>query len=457
LGDVPLPPARPADLGSSSSDSSSSSDDNKYVREPKTFGDIMDIIAGYAHRAQSEFYGSRAMHPGSPEDTLAEIMGSTLSKLKLGNRLPMNKAARNPMMEEITAMAMKYFGQGPTHRVAMDDVFPKIIGVFTAEQGGSGSASFNFSNLPSFNQTMQLVDVVANVVTGGGMISSGSSMIPSILNMANKVATIAGSGVDLHTLVDMSRPDHMIPLMNAMSHAFGGEDELGMFDEDMFAEGYRLAGDVQSHLASLVGGDANYSRILDVVASGDIDRAVDALGYLANQAPTVTRLINQVQNIRYSYEAPNIQQALSSLQIPSPQQMAQVANTLSQVQDLHPLEGVTTIVHDVIPQIGNVTNVLNRISTATSIGQLQNAAAGLQNVAGALSQLQNLSGTIANVANFGSLTAKLDGLANLPKALDNAINKLNMSPEDMAQSLLSGKANEMKQILGHIVKEAGKF
>jgi hypothetical protein len=71
--------------------------------------------------------------------------------------------------------------------------------------------------------------------------------------------------------------------------------------------------------------------------------------------------------------------------------------------------------------------------------------------------LGNLSGTLSNIGNLAGLSSNLAGLSNLPKALENATNMLNMSPEDMAQSLLSGKQNELKQILGHIVKEAGKF
>lgn len=455
---APLPAARPDSLDQDpSAAASSGGGDNDRYREAKTLGDIKDMIAGYAHKAQAEFFGSKQSHPGNPSDTLAEIMGATLAKLKNGQRQPMNKTARNPMEEESTAMAMKYFGQGPTHKISIDNVFPKIIGVFSAEQGGAGASSFNFSNLPSFGGSMQLVDVIAKVVTGGGVLSADSGMIPSVLAMADQVKSIVGGGVDLHTMVDMSRPDHMIPMMNAMSSAFGAQDTPDLFGEDIFQQGYLLAGDVQGHLASLVGGSASYSKILDTVASGKIDASVDALSYLAGHSTTVADTIAQVRSLQSGAGIPSIAQTLSNIQVPSPVQVANMADALQSVMHLNPLEGTQTIINQVLPQLSNVSNIISQIGSVGSVGQLQNVASQLGNFSGALGQLSSLGGTLSSLGDFSKLSADVSSLGSLPQALDGAINSLNMSPQDMAQSLLSSKANEQLQILGHIVKEAGKF
>jgi hypothetical protein len=187
---------------------------------------LSKIPVNHSIRSQADSGSSE-----SDDDTVASRIGATVKKLKDGTRQPMTKTARNPMLEAPSVMGQRYFGQHQSFRVAMDSIFAKMIGVFPKPQQGAGVSAFNFSNMSQFTGAggsgggMQLTDALATMVMGGdtSTLASGSSpMAASINNLTSQIASLAGALP--HSMIDLSRPDHAIPFMQAASQVFSGSE-----------------------------------------------------------------------------------------------------------------------------------------------------------------------------------------------------------------------------------------
>lgn len=236
-------------------------------KQPESIFDIQEAIKGNVKVIKQDYYGNLAKDFGTGNEPIEKKVGAGVHKVKYGERQPMAQTAKNPALEEPQVMAQRYFGQQPGFKLAIDQLIPKVIGVYLNASSGAGITAFNLRNLPVFGSggTGQLTDIVVKMVTGGVTTGVTDPMMKQYLeNIVSSVATIAGAKPE--SLVSLNKSDNIIPLLSAFSGAITG-GEKSPFSTDVFSNGVKLANDVQKHLQNLAGGQANYQGIIENLAA----------------------------------------------------------------------------------------------------------------------------------------------------------------------------------------------
>jgi hypothetical protein len=430
-----------------------------------TIYDLHDAVNGYIHKKDAQFFGGPAPD-GAVSDTLAEIDGAGEYKIKNQKRQPMNKTTRNPIMEEPSALAQKKFGQLPTSKIAIDNVFPKIIGVFMSETHGGGMSAFNFSNLPTFAGSQQLIDVVSKIVTGSGATPSAGMQNPIIM-AANKIASLAGA--DISSQIDLSRPDHMIPFMNAAAAGMAGVDTLtdSPFTTDTFAQSALIAAQVQQNLTDESGGASQYSQLLEQVAEGLTDEAIAILKSLPVGDSEISYILNLLEQLRNATDINQLIQIRDALSgVPFYDDVANSIATVNVFNDVVDLGNVTAA-ENTLRYYQSISEVREALNEIVAINDKMDTASFIQLDApllvttaipalGKMQQFQSLLGNLSNMQSFTNLTnmpSQMQNIASLPQALTNAINILGLSAGDTKAKLQQLTAAQGDALIGRATQE----
>jgi hypothetical protein len=386
--------------------------------------DIRRAIRGFIENPGQSFYSTQS-DSGSSEtddDTIASRIGATVKKLKDGTRQPMTKTARNPMLETPSVMGQRYFGQHQSFRVAMDSVFAKMIGVFPKPQQGAGVSAFNFSNMSQFGGGgMQLTDALATMVMGGdtSTLASGTSpMAASINNLTSQIASLAGALP--HSIIDLSRPDHAIPFMQAASQVFSGSS-TPVFDGSVFSASYHIAADVQRYLTDQSGGVIQYSSVLAQIGQSNANLNI------AQQTIIILTAARTLSAGLSPSDLAMIIALVEELQL-APSYAIQQAKIISLANQLTTTQSAS----------GELQNYMNAILIA---GGMTTGALGVQggsggNSGGSGGLLGSLSGMLSSGAFNSSAISGLaggSGLGNLGQAGGDQLNSLGVSPNQQAQ------------------------
>lgn len=182
----------------------------------------------------------RMIDVGATEDKV----GHFLSELLSGKRIPSTVIACNPMKESPSYQGKVFFGEAsaPISLVDMNEIFNRKIGAYGNPMNGSGTSSFNFTNMGSLQGSFNLGDMVKKFTFGGGNPASAK-----VTEVIEKATTIMGAN-PLDS-IEFNRADNAIPFMIGMS-AINTGLEKSPFSTTTFSEGWKLAQSVNSFLAT---------------------------------------------------------------------------------------------------------------------------------------------------------------------------------------------------------------
>lgn len=183
------------------------------------------------------------MASGTAENSL----GSFMSELITGNRIPMTVIAKNPNLQAPSFIGKALFGESnnPLSNIDIDQLFAKPIAVFPKPSSGSGTTSFGLQNLNSFSNNMSLNGLVSKMLTGNAEFDEASKKFRQVKNIVDKIESMSGAkGTDM---LDIRRADTAIPMMSAISAAMSGTDS-SPFGKDTFRQGWMVSNSVSNVL-----------------------------------------------------------------------------------------------------------------------------------------------------------------------------------------------------------------
>jgi hypothetical protein len=179
---------------------------------------------------KKEIIDSRIHVPG-------KVLGKFLSALALGQAIPSQLQANNPLLSLPSYAGKAFFGEALNAMPAMDQLFAKKIAMFTNSEGGAGKSAFDFLNLPT-GDGASLQNLVPKLLNIPNEIL-GNSGVQSVLGqVANDVGNILGA--DINTLVQLNKADNAIPIMIAFASRISG-DTSSPFPTDVFSKGWKAA------------------------------------------------------------------------------------------------------------------------------------------------------------------------------------------------------------------------
>jgi len=166
-------------------------------------------------------------------------VGSFMSQVLTGTRIASSQIANNPMLTPPSYAGKSFFGEAPVALPAIDQVFCRSIGAFSASSGGNGVVSFGMQNFASMGSAMSVASLVSNMLTGSFSIPSpttffGNQVAQNITNVCNVLNVKATSNIEPR------RSDNTIPFMIGMSAAIAGET-FTPFGSTPFTTGWKLA------------------------------------------------------------------------------------------------------------------------------------------------------------------------------------------------------------------------
>lgn len=203
--------------------------------------DYQAMSRGLVSFRETHFYDWTGQQKG-PED-LPTTMGASFAQYKLGARIPDTKQAKNPTLNPPSVTAQKYFGQQPTVKIAMDQLFAKRIGVFMAEIGGAGAGGFFLQNNPIFAGAQTVQSILGKMMLGKEVTELNQNF-SKVFSLAQQMQSIIGA--DSITEIDLSKADELARVMQGAAQVFAGGQQV--FDPSIFSDGAAFAKDVQAHI-----------------------------------------------------------------------------------------------------------------------------------------------------------------------------------------------------------------
>lgn len=230
--------------------------------------DLNQHIIGNVVRTDYAFFNNI---PGvsSPENKSdVEQIGGTAQELTKGSKPPIVKVTNNPTLQRPTVAGMKYFGQSPVFKMAVDQLINRAVGIFPTGSHGSGSNAFHFTSSGLFGGTQNLTSIMAQVVGGTNAAGSMTSLLTNaftalakgqdpttfltdnltkyVYNATTQVSSLLGANA-LST-IDLTKPDEVVQLIYGVSSFFGGSS--GGFDTTTISKGVTYATDVANYIKS---------------------------------------------------------------------------------------------------------------------------------------------------------------------------------------------------------------
>jgi hypothetical protein len=166
-----------------------------------------------------------------------KILGKFLSALALGQAIPSQLQANNPLLALPSYAGKAFFGEALNALPAMDQLFAKKIAMFTNAEGGAGKSAFDFLNLPT-GDASSLQNIIPKLLNIPNEVLGKSGVQSVIGQFTNDIGNILGA--DINTLVQLNKADNAIPIMIAMASRLSG-DTSSLFPTDVFSKGWKAA------------------------------------------------------------------------------------------------------------------------------------------------------------------------------------------------------------------------
>lgn len=180
----------------------------------------------------------------------ASAMGSFMSELLLGQRVPMNVIAKNPTLQSPSYTGKVFFGESATAlaNVDIDQDFAKKIASFPKPSNGVGTASFGMANLKSFSNSMPITGLISQIMTGNQVIKEGTAKFNQVMDIAGKIQNLTGGRPN--EIIDIRRADTAIPMLSAFSKIIANSEKTSPFGQDTFSRGWVMQCSVSNVLQS---------------------------------------------------------------------------------------------------------------------------------------------------------------------------------------------------------------
>lgn len=171
--------------------------------------------------------------------------GSVLTQTALGQVVPPNILANNPMMLAASHVGKTLFGESIIPTVVTDQVFKRKIGTYPQPSAGAGMASFSMQNSASMGGSMTLQGTVLKLVYGLSEMPTGTPFA-SVLN--SQVTNIASTlGASATSVVEPRRSDNAIPMMIGIATVLANDSGCP-FPTKVFSDGWKTASSVGNDL-----------------------------------------------------------------------------------------------------------------------------------------------------------------------------------------------------------------
>lgn len=214
-----------------------------------TIFEMMSMVRGQMTMDRHYFF-NMVKSGGEDSRTLKEMLGGTIPKTEDGKRIPMNKQANNPALASPSITGMKFFGQSPLFKTAIDQLHAKKIGVFPSPANGAGLNAFDFQKNPLFNGEAKLQDIVGKIMFGaqGSSISGEGHQLFNPMKELSDMIGKAG-GADAQTKINPASDTSK--LMQMVSAGFaGGKNPFG---SSVISDGMDMSKEVQQYIKKLMG------------------------------------------------------------------------------------------------------------------------------------------------------------------------------------------------------------
>jgi hypothetical protein len=187
---------------------------------------------------------------GKPASILLNLTGSStvspaITETVLGQRMPTNVLANNPMMVAASNLGKVLFGEAMIPIVTIDQTFKRPIGNYKSPSSGAGTASFKMQNFASMGGSVSPEQFISKVVYNVSSIASGSFLSSMISQQASQVVSILGASAT--SLIEPRRSDNAIPMMIAIATMLSN-DSGSTFPTSVFSEGWKVAASVANDL-----------------------------------------------------------------------------------------------------------------------------------------------------------------------------------------------------------------
>lgn len=176
---------------------------------------------------------------GKPSETILQLLsgGAAMSSFVagkiLGQEIPQNVLAKNPLALPSTYIGRTMFGQSLTQVPFQRDGknMPAVpIGIFFSAASGAATAAFSMQNSSAMGGAMSLQSAVSTILAG----SSSDTIAGHLANVSNVLGAAATA------VTELRRSDNAIPIMIALATSFA--NDLGNpFPSSVFSEGWKIA------------------------------------------------------------------------------------------------------------------------------------------------------------------------------------------------------------------------
>lgn len=172
------------------------------------------------------------------------IISTSLSKAITGQTIPISILSRNPNLIVPSYAGRAFFGERPTSTVAIDQPYPRRIGVFENEEGATGTQSFLYQNSGFYTENILLENAISQALFGA------TNEISEYFNQY--ITTVTGNlanilNVATNTSIELRRSDNAMPFMISLACALV-EDTKSPFSDSVFMNSWTAASSVGNFL-----------------------------------------------------------------------------------------------------------------------------------------------------------------------------------------------------------------
>lgn len=178
----------------------------------------------------------------------ARTTSQKVTEMALGQAVPPNILANNPMSIAASYVGRAFFGEGRIPVAATDQMFSRLIGNFPSPSNAAGVSSFQMQNFASMGGQMSMSQLLMQVVYGVMSVESGSPFAQLIEQHAADIGNLLGAS-PLTTAVEPRRSDHAIPMMIGIATVLTNDAGCPV-DTKHFSDGWKLAASVGNDLQS---------------------------------------------------------------------------------------------------------------------------------------------------------------------------------------------------------------
>lgn len=187
---------------------------------------------------------------GLPASVLLKVGGAfatspAITEKTLGQKIPTNILANNPLMTAVSGVGKLLFGEALIPVITVDQDFKRPIGSYKSPSSGAATASFKMQNFASMGGSISPQQFVSSVVYGVAAPAVGSALSTIVSGQTTQILSVLGAAAT--SMVEPRRSDNAIPMMIAIAKTLSN-DSGSPFPTSVYSAGWRMASSVANDL-----------------------------------------------------------------------------------------------------------------------------------------------------------------------------------------------------------------